>query len=110
MNYFNLYDRISIIEKELRGREIEIPFGKEPDATIIANLHGSVAADLPGLISRVQKQITSEGRHVTQESFSSFEITVSNLLNKFPDMNHEYIEIINKIRDVYEDIFSFYKL
>jgi hypothetical protein len=108
MIYSDLYNRISALDKELRATEMALPFGKEPDATIIANLHASVAADIPGLITRAEKKLTPEGRQLTQERLSSFENTSSILLKKFPDMDRSYLDTISKIRKVYTDILSAY--
>lgn len=105
----DLYARIWAIEDEIMKIEGDIPFGQEPDAEIIATIHVAVAADLPGLISRVENGLTLEGRELTEKCSSGFDRSAAGLRNEFPDMDRAYVDLIGRVADVYRDILKAYR-
>lgn len=69
----------------------------------------SLAADLPGLISRIEGKLTSQGRQLTQKSLDVFE---QNLLNCDFDgtmLGSKYRELESRTRDLFADILGEYE-
>lgn len=105
----DLYDRIHAAADELRAMERAIPFGQEPDDQIIATIHVSLAADLPGLISRIERKLTSEGYGLTLKSLDSFERNLLNCDFGGTMMGGKYRELESRTRDVFSEILSEYE-
>lgn len=109
MTTTDLYDRLRATEQELLAIERAIPFGQEPDGQIIAAIHVSLAADLPGLISRVERKLTSEGYQLTQKCLDGFERNLRNCDFDGTTLGSKYRELESRTRDLFVDILGEYE-
>lgn len=110
MTTTNLYDRLDAIEDELLAIERAAPFGQDPDAQIIAMIHISLAADLPGLISRVEKnKLTSEGYQLTLKYLDVFERSLLDVDFDGTTLGVEYRVLASRTRDLFSDLLAEYK-
>lgn len=105
----DLYHRLHATEDELLAIERAIPFGRDPDAQIIAAIHMSLAADLPGLISRIEGKLTSEGRQLTQKSLNVFERNLLNCDFDGTTQRNKYRKLESRTRDLFADILEEYE-
>lgn len=105
----DLYDRLHATEDELLAIERAIPFGRDPDAQIIAAIHMSLAAGLPGLISRIEGQPTSEGYQLTLKSLDEFERNLLKCDFDGTTLGGKYRELESRTRDLFSDILGEYK-
>jgi hypothetical protein len=104
-----LYDRLRATEHELLAIEHTIPFGRDPDAQIIAAIHVSLAADLPGLISRIEGQPISEGYQLTLKSLDVFERNLLTCDFDGTTLGGKYRELESRTRDLFRDILEEYE-
>lgn len=105
----DLYDRLRATEHELLAIERTIPFGRNPDAHIIAMIHISLAADLPGLISRIEGKLTSEGYQLALKCLDAFEQSLLNCDFDGAIQGSKYRELELRIRDLFSDILGEYE-
>jgi hypothetical protein len=104
-----LYDRLDAAENDLLAIERAIPFGRDPDAQIIATIHVSLAADLPGLISRIEDKLTSEGYQLTRKFLEGFERNLLNCDFDGTTLGGKYRELESRTRDLFVDILGEYE-
>ena len=109
MTTTDLCDRLRAAEDELLAIERAIPFGRDPDAQIIATIHVSLAADLPGLISRIEGQPTSEGYQLTLKCLDGFELNLSKCDFDGTTLGSTYRELELRTRDLFCDILEEYE-
>ncbi len=109
MSATDLYNRLHAAENELLEIEHAIPFGREPDAQIIATIHVSLAADLPGLISRIEGRLTSEGYQLALKSLDAFERNLQNCDFEGTALGNKYRELELRTRDLFADILGEYE-
>ena len=105
----DLYDRLNAAEDELLAIERAIPFGRDPDAQIIATIHMSLAADLPGLISRIEGKLTSEGYQLTRKCLDGLERNLVDCDFDGTAMGDKYRELESLTRDLFNDILNEYE-
>ena len=110
MTTTNLYDRLHAIEDELLAIQRAVPFGQKPDTHIIGMIHISLAADLPGLISRAGKnKLTSEGYQLTLKSLDAFEESLQDVDFDGTARGSEYRALASRTRDLFNDLLAEYK-
>jgi len=105
----DLYDRLHATEDELLAIERSIPFGQDPDAQIIAAIHMSLAADLPGLISRIENKLTFEGYQLTLTCLDQFERNLMRCNFYGVMLEGRYRELESRTRDLFNDILTEYE-
>lgn len=110
MSTSDLYDRLAAAENELLAIERATPFSRDPDAHIIAMMHISLAADLPGLISRIEGKRTSEGYRLTLKYLDTFEQSLLKCDFNGTTLGSKYRELESRIRDLFADILREYEL
>lgn len=103
-----LYDRLDAIETELLEIERAIPFGQDPDSQIIAVIHVSVAADLPGLISRIKPQLRMESYHLTLNHLDQFERNLAVCDFDGTTLGSRYRELELRTRELFTDVLMVY--
>ena len=103
-----LYDRLDAIETELLEIERAIPFGQDPDSQIIAVIHVSLAADLPGLISRIEPPLTLESYHLTLKYLDQFERNLAVCDFEGTAWGSKYRELELRTRELFADILETY--
>jgi hypothetical protein len=83
-------------------------FGKILDGQILATIHVSLAAGLPGLISRLGKKLTSNGYHLTLKYLDLFERRIA--VNNFDDatFGNPYREFEFHTRELFADVIAVY--
>lgn len=89
--------------------ERAIPFGRNPDAQIIAMIHISLAADLPGLISRIEGKLTSEGYQLTKKCLDVFEQSLLDCDFDGTTLGSKYRELESRTRELFADILGEYE-
>ena len=103
-----LYERLDAIERELLQLAQANLFGESLDGQILATIHISLAADLPGLISRLEKKLTWDGYHLTLNYLDLFErrIAVYNVDNAM--FGHKYRAFEFHTRELFADVIAVY--
>ncbi|MBA4308438.1 MAG: hypothetical protein C0429_17050 [Sphingopyxis sp.] len=102
------YDRLDAIETELLTIERAIPFGQDPDHKIIAVIHVSLAADLPGLISRIEPPLTMESYHLTLKYLDQFERNLAVCDFEGTTWGSKYRELELRTRELFADVLETY--
>jgi len=105
----DLYDRLRATEQEILAIERALPFGQDPDGQIIATIHVSLAADLPGLINRIEGRLTPEGHALTLECLDLFERNLLNCDFEGTKLESKYRELESRTRDLFADILEQYE-
>lgn len=103
-----LYDRLDAIETELLEIERAIPFGQDQDSQIIAVIHASLAADLPGLISRIEPQLKTESYHLTLNYLDQFERNLAVCDFGVTRLGSKYRELEIRTRELFTDVLMVY--
>lgn len=103
-----LYDRLDAIETELLAIERAIPFGQDPDHKIIAVIHVSLAADLPGLISRIEPVLTMESYHLTLKYLEQFERNLAVCNFEGATWDSKYRELEFRTRELLAEVLETY--
>lgn len=103
-----LYDRLDAIERELLELERTNLFGNGLDGQILATMHVSLAANLPGLISRLGGKLTSEGYQLTLKCFDLFERRLA--LYNFDEATFgiKYNDFELRTRELFTDVITVY--
>ena len=102
------YDRLDAIETELLKLERAIPFGQNPDLQIIAAIHVTLAADLPGLISRIEHELTLESYHLTLKCLDQFERNLAVCNFDGTMLGYKYRELELRTRELFADVLTVY--
>jgi hypothetical protein len=102
------YDRLNGIEAELLELERAIPFGQKPDHQIIAVIHVSLAADLPGLISRIEHKFTLESYRLTIKCLDQFERNLAVCNFDGTTLGYKYRELELRTRELFTDVLTVY--
>lgn len=103
-----LYDRLDAIERELLQLEQANLFGESLDGQILATIHVSLAADLPGLISRLEEKMTLEGYHLTQKYLDEFEQRIAVFNFDAATFGIRYRDFAFRTRELFSDVITFY--
>ncbi|HNW17821.1 MAG TPA: hypothetical protein PKK17_04855 [Sphingorhabdus lacus] len=103
-----LYVRLDAIETELLAIEREIPFGQDPDQKIIAVIHVCLAADLPGLISRIDPPLTMDSYHLTLKNLDQFERNLAVCDFEGTTWESQYRELELRTRELFADVLETY--